>query len=255
MSANVSTVRLENGTDTNTTLKRYVTNRNWTTYGYILISMESINVLLHSLCLSLLIKVYQDKNGSKTHQLHLINLSLAELTGNFLELISTVINLTMDADYFPINVFIFSFGYIYILALFLLTADRLAATVSHIRYRAICTVSRTKRAIVSTWVISFAMVSSIVLVSNKRGNWHDMESEGSVLAWFNHVVLNIIFFLFAVISYIVMFIVFLRSARSSFPQEKNSILHMFKHSNFYIATLLTSSFLMLWSYQMSSITS
>ena len=134
---------------------------------------------------------------------------------------------------------------VYVASMFLITADRLCASLLTIQYKSLCTVSRTKIAIVSSWCIlhlGTPLIFSIIYAVLGKGVFlQAVEYTHKYLA----SVLCISFFLFAAVSYIIMFYVFVKSNRRTSSTLQRSVLHLFIHSKFYVAILITSTTLVL----------
>ena len=133
----------------------------------------------------------------------------------------------------------------YFTAMFLLTADRLAASLLSIRYNSMCTAFRAKVAILFTWFIShlgIPLIFGTLYITCRHDvilNALDYVSKYLVSAF------CLLFFLFASTSYIIMFYVFVRSRRSTCQDQQQSVFKMFTRSKFYIAIVLISTFLLL----------
>ena len=207
--------------------------------------MSSANVVLHSVCTHLLIKVCCSEHGSKPSPWFLLNLSLVEMVRNLVDTVNRIVlAVSYDNKSIPYNVINISILYISISAMFLLTGDRLIAIILSIRYQVYCTVYRTKAAIMSTWCFFISAIPPILVGSYLSGGWNLFIDAVKVALWFYGLVLCILFFVFSVVTYIVMFVYYVRSKRSSSSSHQSS-LELFKHSNFHIAVLLISSFLVL----------
>ena len=124
----------------------------------------------------------------------------------------------------------------------LITADRLLAGVLTIRYKVVCTLSQAKRIVITSWCFWLIVVPSTILISYGCGRSATMSKAYHVLEWFYGLGLNSFFLAFATITYITLFVIFVRSRRR-FSSQQQSVWHMFKNSNFYIAIILISSFL------------
>lgn len=142
---------------------------------YIYIVIFSINVLLHGLCMHLLIRVYRTRGASKTQQLYLLNLSFAELMHNLHHLIFTYV---LHVHTIRTKVTISSCGVLkimlfvaYMAAMFLLTFDRLAASILTVRYKSVCTPGRVKAAIISTWCLCITVIPVIYLTVYAFGGY------------------------------------------------------------------------------------
>ena len=215
---------------------------------YIYTVIFSINVLLHGLCMHLLIRVYRTRGASKTQQLYLLNLSFAELMHNLHHLIFTYV---LHVHTIRTKVTISSCGVLkimlfvaYMAAMFLLTFDRLAASILTVRYKSVCTPGRVKAAIISTWCLCITVIPVIYLTVYAFGGYkllHRAMYEGE---WLITAILNVAYFLFAVATYSAMFITYMQSKRKTSTSHKSAYT-MFKQSRFRFAVLVMSSCLVL----------
>ena len=112
--------------------------------------VPSLNVALHTVCSLLLFQIYRQNNRSKPQHLYLLNLSVAELLKNFRQVIHSVSHIPKNDQIVWVHhelvmeIFNSSLFVSYILAMFLLTADRLCASLLNIRYNSKCTVFKAK---------------------------------------------------------------------------------------------------------------
>ena len=213
----------------------------------VLIFFLAFNALLHFISMLLLGKLFRNQGGSKPQQLFLLNLSVVELMSNLLPVLAEitryfgaynetakVINWTIAA----------SLRYIYISAMFLITGDRLVASTLNIRYQSICTIFRTKIVIVFTWCFFFLIIPSTFLVQYTQGGLIAYSEVFNVADRLLNLVLCITFLVFAITTYAIIFIFYVKSKKRTLSSQQ-SALEMFKDSKFFIAIVLISSFTIL----------
>ena len=218
------------------------------------IIFSSVNVVLHMICSLLLSHIYKHGIGSKIQPLYLVNLSVTELVRNFYFLVGKSIlvadGVGNDIPKIPekewairwiINVCTKSIN---ILAMFLITGDRLALALLGIRYNNIVTVSRVKVAIICSWSFCLLLAPSIFALLYIVYGAEEVKKTCEHEGFYIFPVIHVLFFVFAVTTYIIMFIAFVRSRRRS-SVSQHSVLYLFAHSKFYAAVLLMASFLLL----------
>ena len=133
----------------------------------------------------------------------------------------------------------------------LITVDRLMAAVCGVRYKTICTVSRAKVIVTYSWIALFvipaAAIAGIYFTYEQEERLHWL-SKGDMLLCvgliFVPAVLNCLFLLFAFISYLIMFLTFVKTERN-ISSRNRSVFQMFRNSKFYVAILIITSFLLL----------
>ena len=208
-------------------------------------TLLSLNVALHTASILLLFGVYRKEARSKNQCLYLLNLSITELLKNLLELILKEISMDIMSTEFLVRACLVVITRILpFLAMFLLTIDRLAASLLHVRYKSVFTNKRIKAAICGTWMTCLIIISVTVGASHVLGGWLRVMLVFSIFQIYVIPIISIVYLLFTIITYIVMFVVFIRSRRNSTAGEQ-SLFYMFRHSKFYMGILLTSSFLVL----------
>ena len=148
-------------------------------------AMCVINFAMHALGSCLLISIY--KRGKKTAQhLFLINLSMAEAMMNFCRILYLILIFNElyihSVDLRVTNINIASvFGatgiqYIYYLAMFYITTDRILLTLLTVNYSVHCTRGRAKKLILCTWVINLfiSLTSSLVAYFVGWNNFNEL---------------------------------------------------------------------------------
>ena len=214
------------------------------------IAFSSLNIVLHTTCSLLLLHVYKHGKGSKTQQVYLLNLSVSELVRNSYFLVGKTILIATgaggeipkvpDATRWIMNL---STETATISSMILITADRLAAALLDLRYNNIFTLPRVKVAIFCAWGCSLIIMPMIFGILYSVYGGRVMKRTIKHEGFYIFPVLYMLYFFFAVSTYIIIFVLFVRSHRRSIS-SRQSIFYMFKHSKFYVAVLLISSFLL-----------
>lgn len=225
-------------------------------YFYIDMAIITINVALHLNGLFLLICTYKGREKTTQH-LHLISLSSAELLRQIASLTVYAImthGFSVGIDVVPYIAFITRtpLYYLYFFSMIQITADRLAASLLNVRYKVVCTLYKTKILIVCTWffciLICLPMITSLYFVYGwhwRRKDWNK-DNPCKTLYVYIPSILNVSYFLFAIITYVIMFKKFVRSRRSVSTISINSSgFQLFQTSKFYISVLIITSFLLL----------
>ena len=134
--------------------------------------ISSINIILHSLGAYLLHSLY--KSGSRTVQtVFLINLSIFEVILSVMMIGEDSIDFVNDQALYKTDIStgadlqkvdeimyitIYSSFILYCWNIFVITGDRLAGTVLHLRYPQYCTVGRAKKFVAFSWIFTFLFV-------------------------------------------------------------------------------------------------
>ena len=208
-------------------------------YCFIVESM--VNVFMHTICLLLLGHAYLIKKIKKTQLVLLINLSAADCLGNLSNLIYALLRLYTKSEFIQCVYRIVEYPYTitFIAGLFLVTSDRLAASLLKLRYKSICTVSRAKKIVIIIWCLSvLGLPSGFVIVFACKG-YSAMKEAVDVAQAF---VIPIMFFLaslFIPSSYIIIFAQYVKSRRRS-NSTNQSIFRLFLNSRFSQAVILTA---------------
>ena len=253
------------------------------------LTLESINVVLHTISIYLLVSTF--KRGQKTSQhVYLMNLSATELLRNIVLLVLSGLNIQIrsySTNFNTLNIFTVSISdikkilsqlqsskseiydltdktgflglinqtsmyWVYIFAMFLITADRLMAVVLRHKYSSLCTVYRAKVIVITSWfLLAVVPVSSISAVyfsypQNTRLEW--LQRIGLLMRVgliYLPAILNFLFILFAITSYLIMFLKFIQTERNISNRPNRSVFQMFRNSKFYVAVLIIASFLIL----------
>ena len=216
------------------------------TLRYCLLPFHIIIILVHAIGLYLLLLV--SRTHTTTQNLYLINLSTTEIVKNSIYLINTglvVVNKRKHSDAYKhvmvdVEFTIASFtDFAYFLAMVLITGDRTASVIYDFRYRAYWDSSKVKTLIIATWCISFIMTSICVLIGVTKLL---KDSTHNLLHAYVPTFLNIVFVVFAVVSYIYMFSRFAKGNRMRSNSTVSTSFDVFRNSRFYIATMLVASF-------------
>ena len=208
------------------------------------ILLTSVNVLLHTICLLLLVNIYRKENEHKPQPLYLINLSFTELTQNLHNLFyifhwyssTRKMRSLYTIDCMPFMV-------MYNISLFLLTADRLCAGLLNLRYKAVCTVYRVKVAILCSWCFSLLVIPSIFVPIYEIYGYKTIPKAIRIFFDFVDPAIRLCNFLFITTTYIIVFVIFVRSRRR--VEAGRSIFNIFVRSNFSVALLIVSTWILL----------
>ena len=217
-------------------------------HHFIQLSYVSVNVLLHGIACPLLFTSY--KQHRTPQHLFLINLSLIELLINFLCVLMEVLRVTVDnrgvVTAFFAGTYI-TYGYLYYAAMYLITCDRLVATLLVLRYRIVCTINRAKITLAATWLFCIICGTTITTYNcSKYGmNWIIVDKELiDIYIYKVPVVLAVLYFVFVIICYLIMFCLYVKSKRSLAPSHM-TLVQAFRGSKFFVSLLLILSFLFL----------
>lgn len=220
--------------------------------------LRIITILLHLIGSYLLTSLY--KNGAQNpEQLFLINLSVSEIVFNFFDILSTPLqdvttlsaNETMRAETVQGYIIVAS-GYgvvpVYFLSMIYLTIDRLLEIVLCLKYHMYCTVPRTQRILVLTWVITVGIGLMLCLI-------HGYTNADLInpLVKFVYPVFEIVFIIIAFITYGFLFHKYRMSrippaqviggGGGRVVQRQPTVLEVFQTSRFHVPMCLIASFL------------
>ena len=216
---------------------------------YIYAVIASINSVLHGIGGILLIKTYKRRKTSQ--HLLLVNLSLTELLRNITRVAICSIFITERRDsvatYTLWAVYITFVTYLYFSAMFLITVDRLVATLLNVRHKMICTTNRTQWLVAVVWLlVSLVTVCVSVYYHSLYGIlWmYVCDVIHRVLVYRVITVLTVLYLISAVVCYTLIFLRYTRSKRS-IAQNHLSNLQLFRKSKFYVSILLITSFIFL----------
>ena len=160
---------------------------------YCVIVEATINVFLHAISLLLLATVYTKRRRDRKTQLVLLsNFCASEFLGNVYNLLFALFHLYNKSELahcvyriiaYPSNITFFA-------GLFLITADRLAASSLELRYKTICTVSRAKKIVLVTYCApNLLLPSGFAVVLPVRGTqrWSELWTKLTILSsqWYN----------------------------------------------------------------------
>lgn len=229
------------------------------------------NCLLHGSGIVLLFALYK-KNNTSSQKLFLLNLSLTEFLQNACRLPVYVLKfyfkklrLNPNTSKHVLKVignaiiqgqFVLNTGVIYqcLMAMMLLTGDRLMCILLHVRYPVFWSYRKTIVAVALSWGLSFWCTA---IVCGYAQHCID-ETQRMALAKLDNIVqvhilaaLSLLFLIFSMFSYFIMFRKFLISRRdmntTEAPEsEPLSAWKAFCTSKFFVCILLMSSFLFLW---------
>ena len=218
----------------------------------ILMTLNIVNITLHSLGLYVLVLAYKIGQNSN-QQLFLVNLSFAELFQNITRLVWYALTLSWRISRSPtvatISNYIIGINnttafYMTISALFLLTLDRLLSVLLGMRYRIHCTRGRTKTLLFSILIANLFIGLFIVLVIYLIGEVRIYGDIFIKIIFYIITTLFVLFVIFAISSYAIIFHAFVTSRReTSTPQA--SLFRIFRESHFINSLLLICNFLFL----------
>lgn len=227
----------------------------WTTTSVIGIVFEIPNLIIHGIGTWLLYCTY--RLGPRSPQsLFLMNLALNVFIKNiFLLVLDFLIICYYSSEmthteyaFWYINVFFVSgIMYNYVLSMFYITADRLLHITLHMKYRIYFTIRKTKALIATTWVICLSLSVALTLVHHFEYDAMEMvEHQLKMKIYFVYIpsVLLIIYTIFAIITYVMMFLAYARSQIET-KGRRGSLYKVYVHSRFSISVLLIGSFLVL----------
>ena len=222
---------------------------------YAYASLTGLNSFLHAFGFILLLSTLRQK---KTPQhLYLLNLSLIECLNNICQTVMFTGGILYgfgpdsEVPWVPVTISVY-FAltlYLYWSIMFLITADRLLATLLHIRYKSVCTFRRVAVSLCVMWV--FCLTASIIILAynyTAKGTLWIYPLWG-VYAHYVHLVLASMYLFSAVVSYSIMFVSYIRSRRRTISvsptddESQPSTFQLFRRSKFYISLLLITSFL------------
>lgn len=176
-----------------------------------------INVLLHGIGTTLLLKIYR-KRRKVPQKIILINLALSLLVQN-------VVHLLHEANDFVIHIgknkshfFRESHQYIEFTrkvgctlqvysTMFILTGDRLCGIIFNVQYPSICTLRRTRILLEATWVVNIVITISLSIVYAVTG----YEAFHPFFYRYIDVSLSILFCIFAAFTYTYIFLKYTKS--------------------------------------------
>ena len=124
--------------------------------------------------------------------------------------------------------------YLYFAAMFLITGDRLIATMLSLQHKILCTTFKTKWMIAIVWV--FILSSTFTIYGyyyTKYGIlWMYVDELYEVLVFLVPAVLTVLYSVFVIVCYLLMFLRYIQSKRSSTSPYLSSF-ELFRKSKFY----------------------
>ena len=182
----------------------------------VLTSHCALNTILHGVGLFLLLNTY--KGGHKTVQhIYMINLSLTKFFSNLTTTIAQggrLIDRTFKRSVAHQIMLVLQCvqRLQYVPDMVLITGDRVAAIILNLRYRIIFTVQKAKRIVICMW--SFYVFLLLLLYILACVTWNEIQWILFCETYFRTTdAINIIYLLFALISYAIMFVAFIKSRR------------------------------------------
>lgn len=220
----------------------------------IVLAIEVGNLLLHSLGFRLLLNLKQNKENQR---LFLLNLTCSEILWNLLLVVRDIYLISKlvggaSSSYTALWCLNMAFStgvtYIYILAMFYLTLDRLLHITLHMRYTQYWCKRNTKILFAITWISNIALSIVLALLTYYELDYvmTKIHMFVSIYLW---TIMNIIYLVFAMVTYLTLFILHLKSERKirriSSSASGTSILSIFKQSRFSIIAILITSYIVL----------
>ena len=228
----------------------------------ILVALDAINFIFHGMCCYLLISKYLRMGKQSPQQLYLINLAASEILANILLVVRDIVNIIRPLDYLVPSIlhttfwclnmaFVTGVSYIYILARFFVTGDRLLNVLFYAKYARYWCMGKTWKLIIITWMCNLVISISLSLLTYFKFNYVRYEANISkIMAVYVLTFLHGVFLIFTFFTYCVMFRKLVHSQRY-FARRRNekipqvSLLKIFINSRFFISGLLVSSYLIL----------
>ena len=131
---------------------------------------------------------------------------------------------------------------IYFASIFLITVDRLAASLLGIKYNIKCTVFKAKVAVLSMWLFFASVMPSIFGIVYAMHGYKALFEAFRTVYRYPAPAAFMLFLVFATVSYAIMFTVFVQTNRRTSSSQQLSLLRIFARSKFYVAVLLISTF-------------
>lgn len=209
---------------------------------YCVIVEATINVFLHAISLLLLATVYTKRRRDRKTQLVLLsNFCASEFLGNVYNLLFALFHLYNKSELahcvyriiaYPNNITFFA-------GLFLITADRLAASSLELRYKTICTVSRAKKVVLVTYCVPNLLLPPGFAVVFACKGYAAMKRAVDEAHDFVFTMIQFLFSLLIAISYVIIFVHYVKSRRRSTSSEQ-SVTRIFANSKFSVAVMITA---------------
>ena len=217
-----------------------------------LVVLNAFNLLSHFVGSYLLICLY--KSGAKTvQQTYLINLSLTEILASLIMLLedglhfipfdnSILTEINRTEKYFYIVIYV-TFC-VYYWDMILITADRLAATILHMKYPLYWDKGKAMNAVIGTWTV--AIVTCIAVSIAYKFTKFNFKK---IFTNYVHSIFIFSFMLFVVYTYSYIFHKYKQSRRRPSVYTQNngrlqSVCGIFCNSKFYITILLVGTFIL-----------
>ena len=211
--------------------------------------LASLNSLMHGVGGILLYQTY--KRRKTPQHLLLVNLSLTEFLRNLTRVIICIMFITEGGVTLPAvslwTVYVTIITYLYFSAMFLITADRLVATLLNVRHKIVCTPGRTKLLILLSWCVVLVVTVTVSAYYHSVYGVLWMFADDTIhqtMVYRVIMVLTILYLISVVFCYILIFLKYTRSKRSISHSHLSSF-QLFKKSKFYVSVLLITTFLLL----------
>ena len=229
----------------------------YTNIIYIILSF--VNVVLHSIGIYFMACIYRNGQRTSPQQLYLMNLGCTEVVINFFVFVIRVLFVVYlyhhshrisAIIYYLTNIIFSVLIYLYISAIFYLTADRLFCVLLNIRYPILWTHKKARNLIIITWIVNLliCLVTSLIFYFSPQ-----MISGGTfygIIGILAPTVLLCSFLVFAVIAYTIMFWKYASSRRKislarNPGAHQESLFRIFRNSRFFMSMILITSSLVL----------
>ena len=236
--------------------------------GYIRFTICVINLILHGTGSYIFISTFLTPSSLTTitkvytiQRVYLINLSLTEMMKNIILMSYDIIRWWHPSYTFPYLTIVYENGvaYLYIIAMFLITGDRLLATHLGIRYQLIWSGRKARNLLIAVYTICISICAAIILsravLGQKR---YDELGIRAIMTSDVCILLMSSFVVFAVGTYLFIFYKYVESKRrfeaefsSSTETDSGSVVagslstkfRLFCETRFFVSVLLVTSFL------------
>ena len=231
-------------------------------YQYVYLILSSMNSLFHIVGCTLLVCTY--KQRTTPQYLFLINLSFVELVKSTLNVAILIYNFVIEfvpyQDLLQHMVLLnwmkyiatTAMLYLYYAAMFLITADRLVATLFPLKHNILCTLRRSKLVLLAAWLCCLVLSAVVLVTCYTPVNPFEVEEEDmeemvelvNIYHIYIPTTIEVLFLVFGIACYLIMFNRYTKSSRSASSSQLTTF-QIFKRSKFYVSILLLTSFLLL----------
>ena len=192
-----------------------------------------VNIFMNIICLLLLGHVFFSKRLKKTQLVFLISLSASEFFGYLCNFIYYLLRLYTKSElvHYVYRIVACPYSFTFIAGLFLVTLDRLAASMLKLRYKIICTVSRAKKIVLIIWCLSALGIPCWFAIIFACKGYAAMKKALDVTHDFVIPIMFSLASLFVITCYIIIFVQYVKSRRRS-NSTNQSIFRLFLNSKF-----------------------